>query len=228
MPAARDALKRMGAGITGMLADVLLDGDRDFTIRRRVPRVLAFVPSVRSVEALFAALQDQRFEVRFYSGRALYLLLSDHPELSVAPDRAWEAINRELSQQRSVWQSHRLLDSRDARSSEWFFDDQLLDRADRNLEHLFTLLALLLPGDAVRIAFRALHTNDRQLRGTAFEYLESATPARTRHLLLSLLEADAVTRPRPPSDAALARLMQTRLQVDENLKTTVQPAEIRS
>jgi len=64
MPAARDALKRMGSAIAGTLADALLDTDRDFTIRRRVPRVLAFVPSARSVEALFAALQDQRFEVR--------------------------------------------------------------------------------------------------------------------------------------------------------------------
>ncbi len=228
MPSAREALKRMGAAITGMLADALLDTDRDFTIRRRVPRVLAFIPSMRSVEALFAALQDQRFEVRFYSGRALYLLLSDHPELSVAPERVWEAVNRELSLQRSVWQSHRLIDGRDARSSEWFFDDQLLDRADRNLEHLFTLLALLLPGDAVRIAFRALHTDDRQLRGTAFEYLESATPAHTRHLLLPLLEADAMKPTRPASDGALARLLQTKLQVDQTLQTTIQPAEIRS
>src|SRR5581483_4203989 len=211
MPVARDALKRMGAGITGMLADALLDVDRDFTIRRRVPRVLAFVPTLRSVEALFAAFRDQRFEVRFYAGRALYLLLRDHPELSVDPERVWEAINRELTLQRSAWQSPRLLDSRDARASEWFFDDQLLDGADRNLEHLFTLLALLLPGDAVRIAFRALHTDDRQLRGTAFEYLESATPANTRHLLLPLLEADAVKRARPASAEALAKLMQAKV-----------------
>jgi hypothetical protein len=40
----------------------------------------------------------------------------------------------------------------------------LLDRGDRNLEHLFTLLALLLPEGAVRIAFRALHTHDLQLK----------------------------------------------------------------
>jgi AAA family ATP:ADP antiporter len=227
MPAARDALKRIGAGTTGMLVDVLLDPNRDFTIRRRVPRVLAFLPSTRAVEALFTALQDQRFEVRFYSGRALYLLLSDHPELNVAPERIWEAVNRELSLQRSVWQSHRLLDSRDTRSSEWFFDDQLLDRADRNLEHLFTLLALLLPADAVRIAFRALHTDDRQLRGTAFEYLESATPSNTRHLLLPLLEAGVQKLPRPVSDGALARLMQTKVKVNENLKLTLEKAETR-
>jgi len=154
----------------------------------------------------------------------LYLLLSDHPELRLAPERVWEAVNRELSGQQSVWQSHRLLDSRDARSSEWFFDNQLLDRADRNLEHLFTLLALLLPVVGVQCAER---NPDRQLRGTAFEYLESATPAHTRHLLLPLLEADAVQRPRPASDGAMARLLQTKVQIDENLRTTMQP-EIRT
>ena len=53
-----------------------------------MPRVLAFVPSMRSVDGLFAALEDQRFEVRFYSARALYLLLSDSSELSVPPERS--------------------------------------------------------------------------------------------------------------------------------------------
>src|SRR5262249_42188622 len=222
MAAARGALERMGPGITGMLVDVLLDPDRDFTVRRRVPRVLAFVPSMRSVEGLFAALQDELLEVRFYSSRALYLLLNDHAELTVAPERIWEALNRELSLQKSVWQSHRLLDGRDAQSKEWFFDDQLLDRADRNLEHLFTLLSLLLPVDAVRIAFRALHTDDRQLKGTAFEYLESATPSQTRQLLLPLLEADAQNRIRPTSNEALAKLLKSKIQVNETLKGAAQ------
>src|SRR5262249_17450039 len=41
MSTAREALQRMGPAITGMLVDVLLNSDRDFTVRRRVPRVLA-------------------------------------------------------------------------------------------------------------------------------------------------------------------------------------------
>jgi hypothetical protein len=219
MPAARDALKRIGPNITGMLVDALLDPERDFAIRRRVPRVLASFPSMRCVEGLFAALDDQRFEVRFYAARALHLLLKDHPDLSVAPERVWIAVNRELSLQRSVWAGHRLLDSRAAHEREWFFDDQLLDRADKNLEHLFTLLALLLPGDAVRIAFRALHTDDRQLKGTAVEYLESATPPATRQLLLPLLEADAENRTRAAAaDRALEKLMANKAQVNQTLK----------
>jgi len=219
MPAARDALERIGPKITGMLVDALLDAERDFVVRRRLPRVLAYLPSPRSVEGLFAALEDQRFEVRFYSGRGLYLLLKEHPELTVAPERVWAAINRELSLQRPVWESHRLLDQRGSQEKDWFFDDQLLDRADRNLEHLFTLLGLLLPGDAVRIAFRALHTEDRQLKGTAFEYLESATPADTRELLLPLLEADAQNRARASaSNGALGNLLANRERVNQTLK----------
>jgi hypothetical protein len=127
-----------------------------------------------------------------------------------------------------VWNSHRLLDSRPSQEKEWFFDDQLLDRADRNLEHLFTLLALLLPGDAVRIAFRALHTDDVQLKGTAFEYLESATPAETRQLLLPLLEADARTRSRAPREAgALEELLASTPQVNQKLKLEPLEMEVR-
>lgn len=219
MTAAREALERMGPKITGLLIDVLLDSEGDFVIRRRLPKVLAFIPSGRAVEGLFAALEDQRFEVRFYAGRALYLLFRDHPDLTVSPERVWAAVNRELSSQRSVWDNHRLLDPRASQEKDWFFDEQLLDRADRNLEHLFTLLALLLPVDAVRIAFRALHTDDRQLKGTAFEYLESATPADTRQLLLPLLEADAGNRSRAAaSDATLQKLMASQAKVNQNLK----------
>jgi hypothetical protein len=109
--------------------------------------------------------------------------------LNAAPERVWAALNRELCLQRPVWNSHRLPDRQGPREKEWFFDDQLLERSDRNLEHLFTLLALLLPVDAVRIAFRALHTDDDQLKATALEYLESATPAVTRQLLLPVLES---------------------------------------
>ena len=227
MPGARDALERMGPKITGMLIDALLDLERDFVVRRRLPRVLAYLPSTRTVEGLFAALDDQRFEVRFYAGRALYLLLKNRPDLRVIPEKVWEVINRELSLQRSVWDSHRLLDPRGSRDREWFLDEQLLDRADRNLEHLFTLLGLLLPVDAVRIAFRALHTDDQQLKGTAFEYLESATPADTRELLLPLLEADVESRSRAAADdRALEKLLASKAQVNQTLK--LQPLEVEA
>jgi len=218
MPAAREALERMAAKITGMLVDALLDAERDFVIRRRLPRVLASLPSPRSIDGLFGALGDARFEVRFYAGRALYLLLKEHPALLGPLERVWAAVNRELAFQGSVRNGYRLLDQRDSQETRWFFDNRLLDRADRNLEHLFTLLALVLPEDAVRVAFRALHTNDAQLKGTALEYLESATPTETRQLLLPLLEADAEMRSRGGGSLAdLENLLATTARVDQSL-----------
>jgi hypothetical protein len=218
MPGAREALKRMGVKITGVLVDALLDTDRDFVLQRRVPRVLVDLPSARCVDGLFAALEDARFEVRFYSGRALFLLLKDHPVLSIPPQRAWEAVNRELSLQLSVGNSHRLLDSRGSHETHWFFDDELRERADRNLEHLFTLLALVLPERAVRTAFRALHTEDVHLKGAAIEYLESATPPPTRQLLLPMLEADAEFRAGTVTNGrALENLLATTARVNRSL-----------
>ena len=63
------------------------------------------------------------------------------------------AASRELSLQRSGWNSHRLLDHRGSQETQWFFDDELRDRADRNLEHLFTLPVLLLPEAASGLPF---------------------------------------------------------------------------
>ena len=83
---------------------------------------------------------------------------------------------------------------------------------------MFTLLGLLLPGDAVRIAFRALHTDDARLKGTAFEYLESATPPDTRQLLLPLLEAGSEGRLRSANaERALRDLLATKARVNTNL-----------
>jgi hypothetical protein len=213
--AAREALQRIGPKITGMMTDVLLDPQRDFAIRRRLPRVLAFVPSARSVEGLIAALSDERFEVRFYAARALSLLLRDHAELAPAADRIWAVVNREVKMAGAARPNRRLLDTRD---SHWYFDEELRDRADRNLEHLFTLLSLLLPMEAVRISFRALHTTDQQLRGAALEYLESATPPQTRRPLLNLLEGTAVTHATVPARDALDRLLLSKAEISKSLR----------
>jgi hypothetical protein len=67
-------------------------------------------------------------------------------------------------------------------------DEVLRTRANRSLEHVFTLLALVLSRQHLTIAFRALHTNEPMLRGTALEYLETALPDRIREGLWPYLE----------------------------------------
>ena len=66
----------------------------------------------------------------------------------------------------------------------------LRKRANRSLEHVFTILSLALPEEPLRVAFRGLHTDDKTLRGTALEYLESILPKPIRQSLWPFLEDD--------------------------------------
>ena len=61
------------------------------------------------------------------------------------------------------------------------------DRASQSLAHVFTLLSLVLPAEPLRTAFRALHTDDQRLRGTALEYLEGVLPSDIRERLWPFL-----------------------------------------
>src|SRR5262249_17772220 len=88
-------------------------------------------------------------------------------------------------------------------------DEVLRERASQNMSHIATLLGLVLPQQSVRLAFRALHTDDAKLRGVALEYLDSVLPKALREELSAQFEAPA---PAPvgrgaQADEALANLI---------------------
>jgi hypothetical protein len=193
--AARRALERPGPSITGQLVDALTSADEDFAVRRRVPRVLARIGSARAVDGLVLGLHDSRFEVRFQCGRALDYLVQRQPGVRVPASTLFERLDEELSVGRAVWESHRLLDRReavDASDVVWLFDDLLRERANEMLEHVFSLLALVLPREPLLVAFRALHTDDKYLRGLALEYLESVLPPGIQSKFWELAESEGV------------------------------------
>ncbi len=189
------ALRRVADTHTGQLCDHLLDPKTDFPIRRRLPRILASATSQRAAEGLLAGLRDRRFEVRFQCGRALQVLVQKNPHLKIASDVVFEFVSQEVNVGKPVWESNRLLDRGEEKESSPFVDDFLRERANRSLEHVFTLMALTLPTDALQIAFRGLHTDDRQLRGTALEYLESVLPRAIREKLWPFLEDHRARKP---------------------------------
>lgn len=201
-PAALRALKAAAPLHAGQLVDALLDSDEEFTIRRRLPSVLAHSRSRRAVEGLLEGLGDRRFEVRFRCGRALAKLGAADPSLAVDAERVYAAVLREVAVDRQVWESQRLLDRPDEEDEgAGFVDEVLRDRASRSLEHVFTVLSLVLPAQPLRVAFRGLHTDDQLLRGTALEYLETALPPGVRDKLWPFLD----DRPRRPSERARPR-----------------------
>jgi hypothetical protein len=189
-----EALRGVAPRITGQLVDGLLDPETEFAIRRRLPRVLTAGEPGRALEGLFAALADSRFEVRYRAGRALARLQHRYPTLAYPKERVLEAVLGEVAVDRRLWEHRRLLDDLAGDDESPFVDQYLRDRANRGLEHVFMVLSLILPREPLTIAFRGLHTDDAQLRGTALEYLETALPEEVRLRLWPFLEDDRTSQ----------------------------------
>jgi len=111
------------------------------------------------------------------------------------------AVERELSIARPAWEGRKLLDPVDDSDQQyWFLDDVLKDRASKSLELVFSLLALHLPAEPLKVAFRALHSDDRMLRGLALEYLESHVSTEIVSKLAALAEPAPSGAARPPQE----------------------------
>ena len=214
------ALRQVAPRITGQLVDVLADPQQDFAIRRRIPRILSSSSSQRAVAGLWTGLKDTRFEVRFQSGRALAHIMDNDPEIKLEKEKVFSAVLREVAVGRRVWESHRLLDQlEDEEELAPLVDDFLRQRSSRSLEHVFTILSLALPKEPLKIAFRGLHTDNRDLKGTALEYLETILPEAIRKSLWPFLEDDrgANSEKSQSREEILAELMHSNQSIELNL-----------
>jgi hypothetical protein len=124
-----------------------------------------------------------------------------------------------------VWEGRQLIDAGD---DDWAAPvaDVVRERANRSLEHVFTLLSLILPRATIQLAFQGLQTDDPHLRGTALEYLETVLPEPVRQRLWPFLE---VREPRPPgaqrpADDVLRELLASR----ESIVLALDAARIRA
>lgn len=223
-PRAIQALGTVVQSETDRLLAHLLDPEEDFAIRRRLIRVLAEATGEEAFSGVLKALEDQRFEVRYRAGRALARMLSRNPGLRTPREQVIGAVLREVAVERGVWESRQLIDRSD---DDWspMEAEVLRERATRSLEHVFTLLSLILPPETIRLAFHGLHTQDAHLRGTALEYLESVLPEPVRLKLWPFLEADR----RPPQrDRTPEQALQELLASRESIVLALAAARERS
>ncbi len=212
------ALTRNRDSIEQSLVERLLDASEEFAIRRRIPPILAGSTTRVAVEGLLQGLLDARFEVRFRCGRALARTHAKDPSVRIDRHRVFAVASRETRVDRGVWESQRLLDRLDDSGDEPFVDEYLRERANRSLEHVFTVLSLALDKKHLQIAFQGLYTDDPILRGTALEYLESALPPDLRESLWPFLEGEAREQHSARSrDEILASLMNSHQSIEINL-----------
>jgi len=223
---AATALGRVAPSAADRLVAALLDPDEEFAVRRRIPSILAGVPTQAVADGLVAALGDSRFEVRYRCGLALHRIRGQQPTLRIDDATVVGAVLREVGVDRGVWESHRVLDRQE--DEEWspMFDEVLRDRASRALQHVFTVLALVLPREPLQLAFRGLHTRDPQVRGTALEYLEVTLPKNVRGALWPFLEdTRAVAPPARSRDEVLRDLLASQATIALDLRRLRRPSD---
>ncbi len=155
-PLAAASLRRAAGRCTGQLVDALLDPRLEPAVRRRIPRVLHGVATQRCADGLLLGLGADRFDVRYRCGQALLRLQARNPAVMLPCEGILETAAKEADRARD---------------------------GERRVEHVFTLLALVLEKEPMEIAARALRTGDGALRGTALEYLENVLPAEIRERL---------------------------------------------
>jgi len=147
--------------------DALLNQETEFTVRRRLPRVLAEIGSKEAIRALCLGLKDSRFEVRYRCGLALARTSDQLGE--EGRKAALEAAEHEVSIGPDRWPVYRLLDESGAAMP-------FTGPAGVGLVHVFHLLELGLEEEAGKTACRAILSSDDRMRGIAAEYLLTRLP----------------------------------------------------
>jgi len=205
--AAHEALSRAADNIAGQLADRLADPVENEKVRRRIPRVLAASKSPLAWQGLFRQLRDERFEIRQRCAKGLEKMLPNNPEFRPQAAAVFEIVASELTTSRkSLSKAAAPPEGADGAD---LVDEVLRERGSQVMTHVATLLGLVLPQQSVRLAFRALYTEDAKLRGVAMEYLDSVLPKGLRERLAAQIEGP-VARPEKSGAApedALSNLM---------------------
>jgi hypothetical protein len=182
------ALRGMGPGVAGLLADAMLSRSAPLAVRRRIPYVLRSLRGESVAKALTRALSAEVVEVRYRAALALHEVSLEEPAL--LPDRS---------------QVYALA------LSELGHGPPNRDSVD----HVFALLALGITGGVLELARQGVLSEDPKLRGTALEYLASLLPESVRTpLVAALAKLSPVRRATPRNPAELVDELERSLRVD--------------
>jgi len=202
------ALRVDASNAVGQFVDALCDARTDFDIRRRIPRVLSTCTTQCAVDGLILGTADPRFEVRYQCGRALTKICCADARIVIPEATVIAIVKRELALSREAWESLPAADADEEEENEppALIDRLLQDRVDRGIDYVFTLLALVLDRESLRLAFKALHEKDDRRRGTALEYLETVLPDDIRDAVWPFLGEARPMRAARPATEILADL----------------------
>jgi hypothetical protein len=119
-----------------------------------------------------------------------------------------DLVDREVSVPVGVWQGYGLIDQPESDEAPATEDVAAPNR--RNIEHVYSLLATMLPREPLQVALRGLQAASPGLQGLAIEYLEQVLPRPILTKLRRLIDASALpdapgAAPQPLESAAEIR-----------------------
>ncbi|MEJ2678079.1 MAG: cyclic nucleotide-binding domain-containing protein, partial [Gemmatimonadota bacterium] len=173
--AARDALLQQGTEVVEPLARTLNERGGDMDVRRNIPRVLASIPSPRTVEALLESFlapeTDQLLDYRALKG--LSKLRKKQPDLVFDLQVVQAAIERETAAASRYLEARAaLVRYEDGRSGVQLLRRALWEAWRERRETVFRCLGLIHPADDTYNCFLALTSGDSTSRANALEWLE--------------------------------------------------------
>jgi len=196
---ARRALCAVGPRILGTLADVMKDPSENVEIRRDIPRVLAFAPHQATVEILLDGLFDYDRVVADRSLRALSKLRLVDSTLRFDPEKVHRRIRDEGEQ--ALWYRQALACLYPEVQSNDLLARLIRERIDQATDHVFRLLALILPPTTLHVSFLVLQQNDRLKKASVVEYLDNVLPPNLKNWVLPLIELKAAVPGEGPDRA---------------------------
>lgn len=195
------ALRPAASQSAGMFVDVMLDPMQSSRIRRRVPILLGFSQSPLAIFGLLSALKDRDWNVRLRAAQGLDRIRRQQPKAAIDPAIIDRALHREVA----------ALGRRSSASG---------PSTERRLELIFLLIGIGDSPSTVDLCWRALHSDDRWLRGTAVEYLENRLSADLWQDLKPQLDlAATATKPeKKSSDSDPAKALHSAAEKLKNVK----------
>jgi len=213
----RMELRWMAPQILGGLADAMSNPDLPLAARQRLPSVFEVVHNPRAVSVLMRGLDEEEFNIRYSCARALARMRARDPYMSIEPTQVYAAIEREVEVDQATWASQDLQLEVDLPEDLVATPSTGQSTLSYSMEHVFTLLGLVLDREALSLALHAVASSDRNLSGTALEYLENVLPEEVRKALWPRLhDSDGISRGRRNALALEADLKRGALATDSS------------
>jgi ATP:ADP antiporter, AAA family len=186
-PEAADRLSRYGNALVPRLAQCLADPGAPLETKRELPQVLVRIGTPVALEVLIEGLLQSDVTLRHRVIASLNKLHDVHPEVRIDEQLVEVVLAAEIA---GHYRSYQVLGP----LREQFKDDeQALDgirqSMDQELERMFRLMALLVPGPGLHDAYVGVRSTNPTVRDNALEFLDNVLKPGLRRLLLPVLDS---------------------------------------